>query len=78
MVNDVSFTDIRSFREEELMAARMVNAVPIEINYYCRACKGHYIGYTDNEHMNAGRVRCKCGATGIHIYSAYELSSIAP
>lgn len=56
---------------------RMIASVPVEINYFCRACKGHYIGYTDNAHMSAGRVRCKCGATAIHIYAANELSSIS-
>ncbi|MEX2238156.1 MAG: hypothetical protein WEB00_11530 [Dehalococcoidia bacterium] len=60
------------------MATRTLHSVPVEINYFCRACKGHYVGYTDNQHLSSGRVRCKCGATAIHVYSAYELSSIAP
>ena len=57
------------------MAMRIVEAIPVEINYFCRACKGHYIGYTDNAHLSTGRVRCKCGATAIHVYSAYELNA---
>lgn len=56
---------------------RAMNQTPVEISYFCRSCKGHYIGYTDDQHLSASRVRCKCGAKAIHIYAAQQLSSLS-